>query len=75
MDFVYITSFDLWKILGVKAFFAAVLGKTGYEKWKVSEHYLIFSLMKYKKEQQKKNTVAGVARKLSNHNIILVLYV
>ena len=37
MDFVYITSFDFWLILTVKAFFAAVIGKSGHEKWKVNE--------------------------------------
>ena len=45
MDFVYITSFDFWLILTVKAFFAVVIGKSGYEKWKVNEpgvFYILF---------------------------------
>ena len=55
MDFVYITSFDLWKILEVKAFFAAILGKTGYEKRKVNEPgYLPFNIQSCEIPKKKK---------------------
>ena len=32
LNFVYIMSFDFWKILVMKAFSVAVMGKNGYEK-------------------------------------------
>ena len=57
MDFIYITSFDFWLSLTLKAMFAAVMGKSGYEKWKVNKPG-VFCLLFYDQShemQKKKN--------------------
>ena len=59
----------------MKAFFAAVIGKSGYEKWKVNEPGVFYFLFYVQSREIPKKTVAGVARKESNSvSICLILY-
>ena len=50
----------------MKAFFAAVIGKSGYEKWKVNEPGVFYFLFYVQSREIPKKTVAGVARKESS---------
>ena len=49
----------------MKAFFAAVIGKSGYEKWKVNEPGVFYFLFYVQSREIPKKPVAGVARKES----------
>ena len=51
----------------MKAFFAAVIGKSGYEKWKVNEPGVFYFLFYVQSREIPKKPVAGVARKESSH--------
>ena len=53
----------------MKAFFAAVIGKSGYEKWKVNEPGVFYFLFYVQSREIPKKPVAGVARKESRVNI------
>ena len=50
----------------MKAFFAAVIGKSGYEKWNVNEPGGFYFLFYVQSREIPKKTVAGVARKESS---------
>ena len=50
----------------MKAFFAAVIGKSGYEKWKVNEPGVFYFLLYVQSREISKKPVAGVARKESS---------
>ena len=50
----------------MKAFFAAVIGKSGYEKWKVNDPGVFYFLFYVQSREIPKKTVAGVARKESS---------
>ena len=50
----------------MKAFFAVVIGKSGYEKWKVNEPGVFYFLFYVKSREIPKKPVAGVARKQSS---------
>ena len=49
--FSYVTPADFWLILAVKTFFAALIGKNGYEKRAVGVFQFYHSLVKYRKER------------------------
>ena len=51
----------------MKALFAAVIGKSGYEKWKVNEPGVFYFLFYVQSGEIPKKTVVGVARKQSNY--------
>ena len=51
----------------MKAFFAAVIGKSGYEKWKVNEPGVFYFLFHVQSREIPKKPVAGVARKESRY--------
>ena len=53
----------------MKAFFAAVIGKSGYEKWKVNEPGVFYFLFYVRSREIQKKPVAGVARKESSKDI------
>ena len=50
----------------MKAFFAAVIGKSGYEKWKVNEPGVFYFLFYVQSREIPKKPVAGVACKESS---------
>ena len=50
----------------MKAFLAAVIGKSGYEKWKVNEPGVFYFLFYIQSREIPKKPVAGVARKQSS---------
>ena len=50
----------------MKAFFAAVIGKSGYEKWKVNKPGVFYFLFYVQSREIPKKPVAGAARKESN---------
>ena len=49
----------------MKAFFAAVIGKSVYEKWKVNEPGVFYFLFYVQSREIPKKPIAGVARKES----------
>ena len=51
----------------MKAFFAAVIGKSGYEKWKVNEPGVFHFLFYVQSREIPKKPVAGIARKESRY--------
>ena len=59
----------------MKAFFAAVIGKSAYEKWKVNEPGVFYFLFYFQSREIPKKTVAGVARKKSSsaHNRVYIV--
>ena len=54
----------------MKAFFAAVIGKSGYEKWKVNEPGVSYFLFYVQSREKAKKPVAGIARKESSYCLI-----
>ena len=50
----------------MKAFFEAVIGKSGYEKWKINEPGVFYFLFYVRSREIPKKPVAGVARKQSS---------
>ena len=59
----------------MKAFFAPVIGKSGYEKWKVNEPGVFYFLFYVQSREIPKKPVAGVARKQSrDHSYMYTLY-
>ena len=50
----------------MKAFFAAVICKSGYEKWKVNDPGVFYFLFYVQSREIPKKPVAGVARKESS---------
>ena len=56
----------------MKAFFAAVIGKSGYEKWKVNEPGVFYFLFYVRSREIQKKPVAGVARKESSYFIMKI---
>ena len=57
----------------MKAFFAAIIGESGYEKWKVNEPGVFYFLFYVQSREIPKKSVAGVARKESNINSNMTL--
>ena len=50
----------------MEAFFAAIIGKSDYEKWKVNEPGVFYFLFYVQSREIPKKPVAGVARKESS---------
>ena len=59
----------------MEAFFAAIIGKSVYEKWKVNEPGVFYFLFYFKSRDIPKKPVAGVARKQSKHEICYLEYI
>ena len=58
----------------MKAFFAAVIGKSGYEKWKVNEPGVFYFLFYVQSREIPKKPVAGVARKESSNKMYILVF-
>ena len=54
----------------MKAYFEAVIGKIGYEKWKVNEPGVFYFLFYVRSREIPKKPFAGVARKQSRCRVV-----
>ena len=64
-EWILFTSFDFWKILSVKALFAAILGKNVKRSVKVNEPAMLYLLFYVHCREIPEKKVAGVACKQS----------
>ena len=55
----------------MKAFLAAVIDKSGYEKWKLNEPAVFYFLFYVQSREIPKKPDAGVARKQSSNILII----